>query len=280
VGNATNGELLALADGTVLLATNERPKDGKHPFTIQVQRSRDGGGTWSEPSVVFRAGTRWGDGCWEPAAIQLPGGEVQLFFANENPYRTTTEQETTLLRSSDGGKTWGKPETVSFRKGHRDGMPVPLVLRRGRGIVVAIEDNGLRGRMKPAIIHTSVKSNWRGGVVGGDSPRRWSALKRPLPPKIAAAAPYIRQFPSGETVLSCQSDEGGGPLRMVVYVGDASARDFAGKTVPFPTDAGKPGLWNALFIKGPRTVTAISGTTIRGMAGVWAIDGELVRSKP
>jgi len=280
VGNATNGELLRLADGTVLLATNERPRDGKSPFAIQVQRSADGGRTWSKPHVVYRAGTAWGDGCWEPAAVQLPSGEVQLFFANESPYRTSKEQEITLLHSADGGKAWGKPETVSLRRGHRDGMPVPLVLRGGRGIVAAIEDNGMRGRMKPVIVHTSTESNWRDGVVGGDSPRRWSALKRPLPPEVTAGAPYIRQFPSGETVLSCQSDEGGGPLRMAVYVGDADARNFAGKTVPFPVDAGKSGMWNALFIKGPRTVTAISGTTIGGVSGLWAIDGELVRSKP
>jgi hypothetical protein len=155
-------------------------------------------------------------------------------------------------------------------------MPVPLVLRGGRGIVVAIEDNGMRGLMKPVIVHTSMESNWRGSVVGGDSPRRWSALARPLPHKVTAGAPYIRQFPSGETVLSCQSDEDGGPLRMAVYVGDADARNFAGKTVPFPSDAGKPGLWNALFIKGPRTVTAVSGTAVQGRAGVWAIDGEWV----
>ena len=39
------------------------------------------------------AGAEARDGCWEPAMAQLPDGEVQLFFANESPYRQSSEQE-------------------------------------------------------------------------------------------------------------------------------------------------------------------------------------------
>ena len=62
---------------------------------------------------------------------------------------------------------------------------------------------------------------------------------------------------------------------MAVYVGDEEAKNFSGKTTPFNTDSGKSGKWNSLFIKKATTVTAISGTTIDGITGLWAIDGQL-----
>ncbi|MBW3624175.1 MAG: hypothetical protein KY468_12275 [Armatimonadetes bacterium] len=36
------------------------------------------------------------------------------------------------------------------------------------------------------------------------------------------------------------------------------------------------GMWNALFIKDARTVTAISETVIDGVHGLWALDGRLI----
>jgi len=63
---------------------------------------------------------------------------------------------------------------------------------------------------------------------------------------------------------------------MAVYVGDAEAKDFGMKTTPFNTDPGRAGKWNSLFIKNATTVTAVSGTTIDGISGLWAIDGQLI----
>jgi hypothetical protein len=78
-----------------------------------------------------------------------------------------------------------------------------------------------------------------------------------------------------------QSGEGRmneGTLRnsqMVVYLGDSEAKNFGGKSVPFAVPPEASGLWNALFIKNETTVTAISGTVINGVRGLWAIDGRL-----
>jgi hypothetical protein len=281
-GVAANPEILVLADGRILAAYNQRPNDGAHAYAIRLLSSGDSGETWSEPRVVYEAGTERGTGCWEPAMIQLPWGEVQLYFANEKPFPETSEQEIAMLRSFDGGETWGDTERVSFREGRRDGMPVPLVLEGGRGIAVAIEDNGLSGTFKPVIVHSTLEDNWRAGFVDGWSERRWSALETPLAASVYGGAPYLRQFPGGETVLSIQSGEGrarGNTLdfsRMAVYVGDSEARNFAGRTFPFPDAEDASGLWNSLFIKNATTVTAISGTTVDGVRGLWAIDGRLV----
>jgi len=279
-GAAANPELLQLANGWVLLSYNERPRDGRHHFTIRICMSEDAGETWMPGSLVYRADTRWENGCWEPAQIQLPSGEVQLYFANENPYRKSNEQEISMVRSYDNGQTWSKATTICFRTGHRDGMPVPLVLNDGKGIVVAIEDNAVGRKFRPAIISTSVKDNWNQPHADGSSPRRWWALADPVPPNVNAAAPYLRQFPTGETVLSCQMHKAGAEPAMAVFVGSDEAKNFSTETIPFKVDRGKSGRWNSLFIKNATTVTAISGTTIKGVRGLWIVDGQLVTTSP
>ncbi len=209
--------------------------------------------------------------------VLLPGGEIRLFFANEGPYRNSNEQEIAMARSLDGGATWSAPRAVGFRPGHRDGMPVPLLLRDGPGIAVAIEDNGLRGRFKPAILMLP-PSKPDAAPVGPDDPRRWGALASPLPPKVYAGAPYLAQLPSGETLLVCQSDAGGrAEPRPVVYVGSAKACRFLNPGVPFdlPPDVG--GLWNSLFVKDVKTVVVLSTTRIGGVPGLWSVEGRVVR---
>ena len=277
-GSASNPQPVPLDDGTLLLFYNERPRDGKHPFTIRMTTSTDGGRTWTpRADPMYSASSKFADGCWEPAAVQLKSGEIQLFFANENPYRTSDEQEISLMRSSDGGKTWTEATAVSFRKGHRDGMPVPIDLRNGSGVAVAIEDNGLIAdhQMKPTIFRSSAGGIWNELPRMPASPDRWGAVEKAFRPGVYAGAPYLCQPSAGVTLLSCQSDEDQKPPQAVIYVGDGDARHFARPSHPFPTDAGKAGSWNSLFAQDAVTVTAVSSTTINGRGGVWLIDGAL-----
>ncbi len=282
-GHATNAELLVLDSGRVLLMYNERPTDGKSRYGIGVCTSDDGGRTWQGHRRIHTAGTQREGGCWEPAAVELPDGEIQLFFADEGPYPASGEQQITRLRSLDGGTSWLEPQAVAFRPGHRDGMPVALVLTGGRQIALAIEDNGLAGRFKPAILTLSVAD--AGPLpIGADDDRRQSALADPLPDEVYAGAPYLVGLPTGETVLSVQSTEDRGEphahpnSRMVVYVGDNTAHQFAARSVPFEGVTDAPGLWNSLFVKDAETITALSTTTIDGIQGLWAIDGRMERT--
>lgn len=283
IGLAANPELLELNDGRVLLPFNERPQpeNGRAAYAIRLATSADGGRTWNlRPQPLYTGGTRSADGVWEPAAIQLPGGEIQLFFANEHITARNHEQAISLMRSRDGGATWSVPETVCLRPDHRDGMPVPLLLREGRGIAVAIEDNGLTGtlRFRPVIIHSPLEPSWPPPPVGAESPRRWPALSHPPATHVNVAAPYLRQLPTGETLLSAQwSEVSGRHRRMVVFVGDAGARHFTDRTLPFEPDDEADCLWNALFVFDADTVTALSNTTIRGVRGLWAVNGRVVR---
>lgn len=287
----TNAELLLLHDGTLLYFWNERPlvavrARGKsrsaseltRPFLIRMARSQDNGRTWSRPQTLYSGGAKFGDGCWEPAGLELPSGEVQVYFSDESHFTQSDEQDIALLRSFDGARSWSARETVAFRAGHRDGMPVPLLLANGGGIAVAIEDNGYAGgRFKPSICYSALTNNWDSGFVSGQSTNRWPALAEPLPVEWYAGAPYLRQLPSGETLLSFQESSEGTlrRCRMAVCIGNAQARGFTHKTYPFPLGPTGNQAWNALFIKSPHTVIAISSATIDGVHGIWTIDGEV-----
>ncbi len=276
---AANAELLVLRGGRVLYFYNQRPRDKKHRFAIGMCVSDNHGLTWKSQKNAYEAGSEPGRGCWEPAALQLPSGEIQLFFANEFPYPKNDDQEITRMRSQDEGRTWSKPEIVSLRIGHRDGMPVPILLQKQSDITVAIEDNGMKpgNSLQPALL--SISSGKNAPVInGGDTIRRWEAIEPPLGERVYAGAPYLAQMPSGETVLSCQSNEGGRKeAQMAVYVGDQTAHHFKRKSIPFPSPENVSGSWNALFVKNARTITAISDTSVDGVRGLWAIDGRIVK---
>jgi len=62
---------------------------------------------------------------------------------------------------------------------------------------------------------------------------------------------------------------------MVVFVGNADARNFDGASEPFAVPQDVEALWNSLFVKGRDTVTAVSSTRLRGRGGLWAVDGRV-----
>ncbi len=276
--NLANPELLLLKDGAWLCFFNLRPHAGNDaPFAIAVSRRERASHVWSPLRVLFEAGHESRNGCWEPAAAQLPSGEIHLYFANEAPYRDSNEQEIALMRSTDGGLTWDKVERVGFRERHRDGMPVPLVLNSGNGVAVAIEDNGIDGHFKPAILYTRLPQPWRSGTVTAAHRDRWPALAAPLPASTYAGAPYLRQWTSGETALSFQMSADGEikHSRIAVCVGDAHARRFSGLTLPFPETPAHAQLWASLCVTSRDTIAVLATATFSGTNGVWCMGGRL-----
>lgn len=282
----TNSELLQLRSGKLLFMWNARPRQNTGlPFKIMYALSDDGGASWSRGHDLYIAGTKFRDGCWEPAALQLPSGEVQIYFANEAPYTASSEQEISLMRSFDEGKTWGNAEKVSFRAGKRDGMPVPIYLPHSKEIAMAIEDNGIRGRFKPVIVRT--KENWRDGFVSGNDPRREEAISPKCAPddEIYAGAPYLIRLGENHTLLSVQSTEGRKGkghkfANMQVYVGDKNARNFRNRTTPLPhLDENGHALWNSLAQIDDNTVIAVMsvGGISRNENGIWTTKGKIVK---
>lgn len=286
-------EALALDDHSILISYNLRPPgnntDPARRFGVRVKRSTDGGETWSPPVPIYEAGHAFINGCWEPAQVQLPSGEVQLFIANEGPYTKSDEQEITMFRSNDRGASWSKGETVSFRRGFRDGMPVPLILMHNKEIVFAIEDNGIEPpQFKPVIVRSTLDNSWQNAPVFAASADRHHAMdeNNRIPGAKYAGAPYIRQLPTGETILSYQGNEWRAGNKwdvsdMIVAIGSAQATDFNRKSKPFHfADTTKTCLWNSLTVANDSTVIALASTNGYGdRMGVWMIEGR-VRQEP
>ncbi len=277
--NIANSELIQLQNGDLVAACNFRPsKDEIAPFAIVIRRSKDLGVTWSEEQILYEGGPRFTDGCWEPSFLQLPNGDLQVYFANESPYRNSDEQEISVLTSHDNGMIWDKDiKTVSFRAGHRDGMPVAII--SGNDILVSIEDNKV-GQFKPYIVRNSISDNWK-IPVSEDSPLRESALLKPLAENIYAGAPYLLRIPTGEILMSYQTtgqrSSNWELSTMEVTIGDKSGRNFSKATRPFDVPFDKEAKWNSLSLLDNKTVAAVASTNaFTSSVGVWMIKGHIL----
>jgi len=210
----------------------------------------------------------------------LPDGRIQLYFANENPYRQSNEQEISMIESGDNGLTWSSEiTTVSFRAGFRDGMPVPAT--DGKDIYVAVEDNG-NEQFKPFIVKNSIKDNWKEPVLAHSS-NRYSALKVPLPSSVYAGAPYLIRTSEGVYVLSFQTTENRTSnwelSTMEVAISDKPS-DFISPSQPFTVPLNKEAKWNSLCDLGNREIAAVSSTNFRSdKIGIWMIKGKIVKNE-
>ncbi len=259
-------DLIQLSDGTIIVGYNPRPSKPyteDRRFGIRVRRSTDNGKTWSDEIFVYDADYTFENGCWEPSFLELPSGELQLYFADESPYMTTNEQQISLCRSFDGGLTWSEPQRISYRSGYRDGMPVPVLLSDQKNIVVAIEDNGWSGvgDFVPTTVRTTLSNNWKNNFyVNGNSSQRNRSINHNYCPVAKGGAPYLRVLPNGETVLSHQSTYGDGDnMKMYVYVGNKQAKDFKAMSRPFYQGTTKGCWWNSLAVIDTGIVVAVGG---------------------
>ena len=284
----TNCELLQLQNRQLLYMWNARPHKGTNlRYKIMYAISNDGGKEWSAERDLYIADSTFNNGCWEPIALQLPDGELQIYFANEGPYTESNEQEISLMRSFDNGQSWGKAEKISFRANSRDGMASPIYLPHSNQIAVAIEDNGIRGRFKPVIVRTS--NNWADGCVTSNDSRREEAIAEEykLHDTIYAGAPYLIRLGDDFTLLSIQSTEFRKGLNeryanMQVYVGDKDARNFSNRSTPV-ADLNKEGnsLWNSISQINSNTVIAVMdmNSSAAEKRGIWTVKGRIVKSK-
>lgn len=260
-------DAIQLTDGTIVVGFNPRPSapySDDRKFGIRVTRSTDNGRTWSDPIFVYDAQSTSSDGCWEPSFLELPSGELQCYFANENNFQTSNEQEISMSRSFDGGQTWSAPVRICYRGGSRDGMPVPILTENDE-IVVIIEDNGHpnRGGFRATTVRSPLSENWAHWVDAG-SERREMIFADDAEKTFISAAPYLRKLGTSETIASWQGDHGDRKGKgesffdMFVAVGDADARNFRSVSQPFGLSLSQHGLWNSVTALDDGTVFALS----------------------
>ncbi|NXV55684.1 NEUR1 protein, partial [Molothrus ater] len=163
------GALLACAEGRKRSAADVGAK------IIACRRSPDRGATWGPTQVVADDG--WGGDGLSLGALLAPGGgqEVLLLFARcAHPPQACGPPSTLLLRSPDGGRSWGPPQNLSdavggevFAPGPGSGIQKQLAPFPGRlvfcghgtlerdGVSLLLSDDGghswHRGGVLPAI---------------------------------------------------------------------------------------------------------------------------------
>ena len=277
--NIANSELCQLQNGDLVMACNYRPaKDEIAPFAIAIRRSSDLGQTWNEDQILYEAQPRFTDGCWEPSMLQLPNGELQVYFANEAPFTSSNEQNISMLSSPDNGKTWNNElKTVCYRANRRDGMPVAILV--DDEILVSIEDNNI-GQFKPYIVRTKISNNWQAPVLANSSNRE-SALKTPYPESVYAGAPYIMRIPSGEVILSYQTTSGRSTnwemSTLEVAIGDKRGRNFEKLSRPFIVPLDREAKWNSISLWDENTIVAAATTSFKSPnCEVWMIKGHII----
>ena len=262
----TNGFGKVLSNGDVLMFASFRTT-GTYSFWkwrdeqgIEMRRSTDNGKTWSEPYEVYRGPN------WEAIMLEDGDGELELYFSESRPWISGSHSGTSMVRSTDGGRTWlpglGKePYRVirhTWYDAHQDKwlftdqMPGLIILNDSKckaGVFESAHDYPVGGSVNFCISFawSPEDGNWNyieGEEKDGTGLDVKTAKVGPMDRKIDVwngSAPSLLQFPSGETVVSYGQD-----WYQWLRIGDSRARNFgdAGKYLP------AKGSWSSILLDG------------------------------
>lgn len=262
----TNGFGKVLSNGDVLMFASFRTT-GTYSFWkwrdeqgIEMRRSTDNGKTWSEPYEVYRGPN------WEAIMLEDGDGELELYFSESRPWISGSHSGTSMVRSTDGGRTWlpglGKePYRVirhTWYDAHQekwlftDQMPGLIILNDSKckaGVFESAHDYPVGGSVNFCISFawSPEDGNWNyieGEEKDGTGLDVKTAKVGPVDRKIDVwngSAPSLLQFPSGETVVSYGQD-----WYQWLRIGDSRARNFgdAGKYLP------AKGSWSSILLDG------------------------------
>jgi hypothetical protein len=247
----SNGDAIVLSNGNILAVASYRANSGyrQKPLDagIALRRSTDNGLTWSAPIEIYQGVN------WEPYLLQLPSGEVHCYFTDAA--RTAiigTDTGTGLVVSNDNGNTWtptfgAAPYYVLRTQYTYNGetffnnqMPSVIKLNNRNELAAAMEANTGNGYYI-SLAYSGTDGAWTHLAVNQEGPADRNDMA------FQGAAPYIRQFPSGETVVS-YNRASGFQLRM----GDTAARNFGAEYAPLTG-----GYWGSLEFENSHQIIGV-----------------------
>ncbi len=265
-----SADAIVLKNGDIIAAAGFRGyKTYKTDVTtdgIRIRRSTDNGATWSDIQTVYTGGV------WEPSLLQLESGEVQMYWTNThiagapaNMFGRADDNSTgtAMIRSFDNGLTWDNDPKVlysaqivaqQYTKTGSDGkyysgqMPVAWQLNNGN-IALALEvrigkDGDKNKTYNLSFAYSQGENSWP-DRLGLDEEGPASLKKNAF---LKGAGPYIRQFESGETVLSYHWG-----ADWFTCVGDSNATEFNARVEAFGPDVAMS-IWGSTEVVGSHTI--------------------------
>lgn len=258
-----NGDILCFC----IFHSNKHYAEQLDEFGLCMKRSTDGGKTWGEEKVLHRTVD------WEPYPMQLANGEILVFFTDSDWDWDPNSSGSSLLRSSDNGYTWtlqkqaarqrrakAKPKQRSVgtpripadstRTVFTDQMPVVIVLNGTDTALGAYETQMTEGPLTVSLSwgDASWPITLTGEMTGPDDRRNQC---------IEGGAPYLMQFPSGETLLSYGYGEFGCRL------GSETGRNLPERP-EFKPFGNRTMRWGAVSKKDDHTALAVATHTYKG----------------
>ena len=233
----SSADAVVLQNGDILAVAASRANSGysKYPECnyVAMRRSTDNGATWGEEQAIYTGTT------WEPYLLQLPSGKIQCYFTDTDPVKLNSG--TSIVESTDNGKTWSPTGVSNCYKVIRqykydydgtpiytDQMPCVRMLNDGHTLLGFMEARLEKPENQPAT--STSKSYYQMSVVRGQDefPHLQAGQTGPADREsnvLTGAAGYVSQFPSGETVLSCNISN-----IFKLKIGDCTGKKFQGVT--------------------------------------------------
>ncbi|WP_069115159.1 sialidase family protein [Jiangella alba] len=256
----STADAVILANGDILAVCSYRASKNFYKIWdvsgLALRRSTDNGATWDDERVIYVGPN------WEPYLCQLASGEVQVYFSHIAPKmaveNTPHSSGVAIIRSFDDGATW-VPDVVAYPyaadrvaqqyrttsengvKMFTDQMPSAIETGPPGRIALAVESaqpDG--GPMRISLIHTD--RNWP-DTLDMDETGPADRVNSIFP----GAAPYLAQFPTGETVLAYNTSS-----RQYLRLGDSEARTFGEPHDYLPGT----GYWGSIELTGDQTLVS------------------------
>lgn len=263
-----NGDLVAAAIFHPVAGTASPSRFNMEERGIVVRISHDHGESWTEEKIVYHSRV------WEPSFLQLPNGDLQMYLTHSGPkdaiFQGKMGNEVSsgiaMLVSKDNGVTW-EPDALSYpyeatrivqQKIYdyngiaimTDQMPVAVLLHDGKTIAMVAESKWPAGGHRLSIIrsHDFFATELEMDAYG-PSDRSDNLL--------AAAGPYLAQFPSGEILVSLFAGK-----QMPVYLANETATKLYTSRAFYPAGKGVAGLWGSIEVTGTHTALISTGDVI------------------
>ena len=253
----TNGNSIVLANGYVCAVASFRPftyynKPNSQLYSgIELKRSADNGKTWTTTKKIIHRGPNW-----EAHLVQKRNGRIECYFSESHPLISSSNSGTAMVYSDNNGSTWypalgsspwssyspihairhNWPANSAYPERYTDQMPVLIQLNDSDQMVGVFETvksydaSANRVSFKISESWSPMDGNWPDLADGPDGWRGtggevYTTDASYYNPTLAASgtAPYIIQFPSGETVVSYSNG------RQYAMIGDETARNFSGQ---------------------------------------------------